>query len=188
MSTIKESFPAGSVTVVIHPENVASSATFVAGVESDAVTNIMNLDLDNQMSGVWRSGSSSPYSQHAGPNLDRRGHQRQPLWHRDMAGCIRRHQQRGDGDERRRASGLREARRGAEHRHEHHRDVTTRMDRSQCRALRGMAADAVCGVHHARQRHDLGYHGGQLLHQDHPDTGDERVDADGTTNRCAYGR
>lgn len=60
MSTIKESFPAGSVTVVIHPENVASSATFVAGVESDAVTNIMNLDLDNQMSGVWRSGSSSP--------------------------------------------------------------------------------------------------------------------------------
>lgn len=58
MSTVKESFPAGSVTITISPENVASSSTFVAGWESTAISNISNLDLDHQVAGVWTCGTT----------------------------------------------------------------------------------------------------------------------------------
>jgi hypothetical protein len=58
MAVINEKLPAGSVTITIHPEGVATSSTFVAGVESDAVTNITNLDLDHQITGVWRAGTT----------------------------------------------------------------------------------------------------------------------------------
>jgi hypothetical protein len=56
MAVINEKLPAGSVTITINPQGVAT--TFVAGVESDAVTNITNLDLDHQISGVWRAGTT----------------------------------------------------------------------------------------------------------------------------------
>ena len=58
MATIKESFPAGSVTITIAPENVATSSTFVAGVESGAISNISNLDLDHFVSGYWTCGTT----------------------------------------------------------------------------------------------------------------------------------
>jgi hypothetical protein len=58
MAVINEKLPAGSVTITIAPQNVATSATFVGGVESDAISNITNLDLDHQVSGVWRSGTT----------------------------------------------------------------------------------------------------------------------------------
>lgn len=58
MATVKESFPAGSVTITIAPENVASSTTFVSGVESDAISNVSNLDLDHQVSGYWTCGTT----------------------------------------------------------------------------------------------------------------------------------
>jgi hypothetical protein len=58
MATIKTGYPAGTVTITINPENVASSSTFVAGVESDYITNITNLDLDHQVSGQWQAGTS----------------------------------------------------------------------------------------------------------------------------------
>jgi hypothetical protein len=58
MAVINEKFPAGSVTITINPENVATSATFVGGVESDAISNITNLDLDHQIAGDWRAGTT----------------------------------------------------------------------------------------------------------------------------------
>jgi hypothetical protein len=58
MATVNEKFPAGSVTITINPENVASSTTFVAGVESDAISNITNLDLDHQIAGIWTAGTT----------------------------------------------------------------------------------------------------------------------------------
>jgi hypothetical protein len=58
MSTVKESFAAGSAALTINPQNVATSSTFVAGVQSDAVSNTSNLDLDHQLSGTWRSGTT----------------------------------------------------------------------------------------------------------------------------------
>jgi len=58
MAVINEKFPAGSVTITIAPQNIATSSTFVAGVESDAISNITNLDLDHQVAGVWRVGTT----------------------------------------------------------------------------------------------------------------------------------
>jgi hypothetical protein len=58
MATVKELLPAGSVTITIAPENVATSSTFVAGVESGAISNISNLDLDHLVSGTWMSGTT----------------------------------------------------------------------------------------------------------------------------------
>ena len=58
MATIKELFPAGSVTITVAPENIASSSTFVAGVESGAISNISNLDLDHLVSGYWTCGTT----------------------------------------------------------------------------------------------------------------------------------
>ncbi len=58
MATVKELFPAGTTTITISPENVASSSTFVAGVESDAISNSTNLDLDHLISGTWTSGTT----------------------------------------------------------------------------------------------------------------------------------
>lgn len=58
MSTAKTSYPAGTVTITISPENVATSATFVGGVESGAISNTTNLDLDHQISGFWTCGTT----------------------------------------------------------------------------------------------------------------------------------
>lgn len=58
MATIKVSYPAGTQTITIAPENVATSSTFVAGVESDAVSNISNLDVDHLVSGRWTCGTT----------------------------------------------------------------------------------------------------------------------------------
>jgi len=58
MATIKTSYPAGTVTITIAPQNVATSATFVAGVESDSISNVTNLDLDHQVSGSWTAGTT----------------------------------------------------------------------------------------------------------------------------------
>ncbi len=56
--TVKENYPAGSVTIGISPQSIASSSTFVAGVESDSISNVSNLDLDHQVSGTWTAGTS----------------------------------------------------------------------------------------------------------------------------------
>lgn len=58
MATIKTSYPAGTATITISPENVATSSTFVAGVESAEISNVSNLDLDHLVSGKWRSGTT----------------------------------------------------------------------------------------------------------------------------------
>ena len=58
MATILDSYPAGTATITIAPENVATSATLVAGVESGAITNVSNLDLDHQISGTWTTGTT----------------------------------------------------------------------------------------------------------------------------------
>lgn len=58
MSTVKPSYPAGSATITISPHNVATSSTFVAGVESDSISNVSNLDLDHQVSGTWTCGTT----------------------------------------------------------------------------------------------------------------------------------
>ncbi len=60
MSTAQINYPAGSSTtsITIAPQNVATSATFVAGVESDSVSNVSNLDLDHLVSGKWTCGTT----------------------------------------------------------------------------------------------------------------------------------
>ena len=58
MSTVKVSYPAGTVTATMAPENVATSSTFVAGVESASVTNVSNLDIDHLWSFLWTSGTT----------------------------------------------------------------------------------------------------------------------------------
>lgn len=47
-----------SAAITIAPENVASSATFIAGVESDVVSNISNLFDDVLVSGQWTAGTT----------------------------------------------------------------------------------------------------------------------------------
>lgn len=58
MATRKAYYPAGSVTITISPENVASSSGLTAGVESNAIDNTSNLDLDHIVSGKWTSGTT----------------------------------------------------------------------------------------------------------------------------------
>ena len=58
MATVQTNYPAGTATITIAPENVASSSTFVAGVESDSISSVSNLDLDHLISGTWTSGTT----------------------------------------------------------------------------------------------------------------------------------
>lgn len=58
MATVQTNYPAGTTTITIAPQNVATSSTFVAGVESDAISNVTNLDLDHLVSGKWRCGTT----------------------------------------------------------------------------------------------------------------------------------
>lgn len=58
MSTAQINYPAGTATITISPENVATSSTFVAGVESGSISNVSNLDLDHLISGTWTSGTT----------------------------------------------------------------------------------------------------------------------------------
>lgn len=58
MATEQLNYPAGTATITIAPQNVATSSTFVAGVESDSISNVSNLDLDHLVSGKWRSGTT----------------------------------------------------------------------------------------------------------------------------------
>ena len=47
-----------STTITIAPENVASSTTFLAGVESNVYDNTSNKDFDVMIGGVWTSGTT----------------------------------------------------------------------------------------------------------------------------------
>lgn len=47
-----------SATITISPENVASSATFVAGVESNVQDNTSNKDQDVLVGGTWTAGTT----------------------------------------------------------------------------------------------------------------------------------
>lgn len=57
VSTYKPAYTA-SATITIAPQNVASSATFVAGVESDVISNLSNLFADVLVSGLWTCGTT----------------------------------------------------------------------------------------------------------------------------------
>lgn len=57
MSTVSIAYRA-STTFTIAPENVASSATFVAGVESNVYDNTTNKDLDVLVAGTWTAGTT----------------------------------------------------------------------------------------------------------------------------------
>jgi hypothetical protein len=58
MATVQTNYPAGTATITISPENVATSSTFVAGVESGSISDVSNLDLDWLISGTWTSGTT----------------------------------------------------------------------------------------------------------------------------------
>lgn len=60
-TTYKEAFTA-SATITIAPQNVASSATFVAGVESDVISNLSTLYADVLVSGKWTAGTTPTVS------------------------------------------------------------------------------------------------------------------------------
>lgn len=57
MATVSSAYRASS-TITIAPENVASSATFVAGVESGAYDNTSNKDVDVLIGGTWTVGTT----------------------------------------------------------------------------------------------------------------------------------
>lgn len=57
MAVIKVAY-AVSATITISPENVASSATFVAGVESTVIDNATNLYADAHLAGTWTCGTT----------------------------------------------------------------------------------------------------------------------------------
>lgn len=57
MATVSISYRASS-TITIAPENVATSSTFVAGVESNVYDNTSNKDVDVLIAGVWTSGTT----------------------------------------------------------------------------------------------------------------------------------
>lgn len=58
MATVQVNYPAGTAAITISPQNVASSSTFVAGVESDSISNISNLDLDHLVNVKWTCGTT----------------------------------------------------------------------------------------------------------------------------------
>lgn len=57
-TTFKPLYSAGSAAYTISPENIATSATFVAGVESSVYSNTSHLDEDVLVSGLWTSGTT----------------------------------------------------------------------------------------------------------------------------------
>lgn len=57
MSTVSINY-AASATITIAPQNVATSSTFVAGVESDVIDNTSNKYVDALVGGVWRAGTT----------------------------------------------------------------------------------------------------------------------------------
>lgn len=57
MATVSISYRASS-TITIAPENVASSSTFVAGVESSVYDNTTNKDVDVLIAGTWTCGTT----------------------------------------------------------------------------------------------------------------------------------
>ena len=57
MSTVNIAYRASS-TITIAPENVASSATFTAGVESAVYDNSANKDVDVLIAGTWTAGTT----------------------------------------------------------------------------------------------------------------------------------
>lgn len=57
-TTFKPLYAAGSAAYTISPENVASSSTFTAGVESGVYSNTSNLDEDVLVSGLWTAGTT----------------------------------------------------------------------------------------------------------------------------------
>lgn len=58
MSTTYKPLYTATATITIAPQNIASSATFVAGVESDVISNISNLYDDVIISGLWTCGTT----------------------------------------------------------------------------------------------------------------------------------
>jgi hypothetical protein len=56
-STYKPAYTA-SATITIAPENVASSSSFIAGVESTVISNLSNLYADALVSGKWTAGTT----------------------------------------------------------------------------------------------------------------------------------
>lgn len=57
MATVSIAYRASS-TITIAPENVASSSTFVAGVESAVYDNTSNKDVDVLIAGTWTVGTT----------------------------------------------------------------------------------------------------------------------------------
>jgi hypothetical protein len=57
MAVVNISYRASS-TITIAPENVASSSTFVAGVESNVIDNTSNKDDDILINGTWTCGTT----------------------------------------------------------------------------------------------------------------------------------
>ncbi len=57
MATVTQEYTA-SATITIAPENVATSSTRIAGVESAVVSNISNKYLDVLVSGKWTAGTT----------------------------------------------------------------------------------------------------------------------------------
>lgn len=57
MATVNIAY-AVSATITIAPENVATSATFVAGVESNVIDNTSNKYVDALVGGTWTSGTT----------------------------------------------------------------------------------------------------------------------------------
>ena len=57
MATVNIAY-ASSATITIAPENVASSSTFVAGVESAVIDNTSNKYVDAIVGGTWTAGTT----------------------------------------------------------------------------------------------------------------------------------
>lgn len=57
MATVTTNY-AASATITIAPENVASSSTWTAGVESGVIDNSTNKYVDALVSGVWTAGTT----------------------------------------------------------------------------------------------------------------------------------
>lgn len=57
MATVKIAY-AASATITVAPENVATSSTWVAGVESAVIDNTSNLYVDAIVGGLWTAGTT----------------------------------------------------------------------------------------------------------------------------------
>lgn len=58
-TTYSPLYPAATAAYTISPENVASSATFTGGVQSDANDNLTNLDADINVTGKWTTNGGT---------------------------------------------------------------------------------------------------------------------------------